>query len=375
MIFMLQQQLKEAHEQIARLQQENEQLRTLRMPPDTEPGGSVGGNSSGNTPLHNWSVDASHDSESDLCAASKLLASSSRVGKDGENCSASGNVAKRTSPVLPPALLALSGSRSKICATSSDQASAAQSSEDFSSGTFAFKVTPDSGMQTQEEEDISMDAPDFSTSHNQQQCNPGLHQVHPVTFSAPAAENTGSATVKKELNSAQAGLEKTSVSPSSQKLSFPNNVIDRSSRTSLSANLLSSKSAGDSSPKSSQTRGHSPAGERTTEKTSSPFAICNTEEGDLVTQHRQEPLGVGDMSTGRTNHSLEARYEKTSTLTTIKNEREERMLEEDNLDENKTTLHASLGLNSHIKLEDDRADCQLRMSLVNGNSSLPGQGL
>uniref|UniRef100_A0A0B7A7W1 Pre-mRNA-splicing regulator WTAP n=2 Tax=Arion vulgaris TaxID=1028688 RepID=A0A0B7A7W1_9EUPU len=224
MIFMLQQQLKEAHDQIAKLQRENDQLRTLRMHPDTEPGGSFDGNSNSNTPLHNWTTDASHESEPDS-TASKLLISSTQSGKDA-GIGVSENVTKKASPVLPSALLTLSD-RNRTCATPSDQLSVAQNCEDFTSGTFAFKVTPDSGVQTQEEEDISMDTTDFTTSslNQQQTCGSDPHRIHSNSHlsSRTTVENAGNNILKKEINSSQTETDRGSISSSTfthQNLAF-----------------------------------------------------------------------------------------------------------------------------------------------------------
>lgn len=367
MIFMLQQQLKEAHEQIARLQQENEQLRTLRMPPDTEPGGSFEGNSNSNTPLHNWTTDPGHEAEPGCVTPGQQLMSS-QSGTDAKNEASSENVTQRTTPDLPAALLALSV-KNKVCAGSSYPLSIVQNQnceDDFTSGTFAYKVTPDSGMQTQEEEDASMDAPDLSEAVSQHQaCDIHVHRTHssPLVASRTTPEKVNM--VKMEICSPQVGSERTSIYQTSytpQKSGFPNDTGGEALRTSSP-----SKS---SCPRSLQTLIESCASDRTTEHASSPFVVYNRAEGGQWT-HPEEAMDSENIEAGRTNHTLETRYEKTSPVTTIENKIDERSYGESIIDDSKTALHATLGLNS-TRFEDDKGDCQF--GLVNG-SPVTGQGL
>ncbi|CAG5125110.1 unnamed protein product [Candidula unifasciata] len=372
MIFMLQQQLKEAHEQIARLQQDNERFRTLRMPPDTEPGGSFGVSSNSNTPLHNWTEDHGRESELGSLTPGQLL-SSAQAGKNAENENSSESLTKRTSPALPPALLALSV-KNKACVASSDQLSIGQNCEDdFSS--FAYKVTPDSGMQTQEDEDVSMDAPEYSESVNQQQvCDTHLHQTysHPHVASRTTPENPG-ITIKREIIAPQAGYERTSISQTSytppHKTGFPHDAAGETLRT-TTPSTKSSQNSSDSSSKSLQALSE---GSASTENASCPFIVHSRAEGEQRTQYPEETMDSENRNSGRTNHTLETRYEKTSAVSAVENKIGERPYGEIMLDENKAALHATLGLHN-VKIEDDKPDIQLKIGLVNG-SPVAGQGL
>lgn len=163
MIFMLQQQLKEAREQISRLQQENEQLRTLRMPLDPEPGGNHYSSSGNNTPQHDWpehsnsSPSTNHNMKSSAPQNSHTLGSSSLFGSACEN---SGS--RTTSTVPPPALSTLSNTFRNF--TSSEQIPAVQTSdEEINGGSVGHKLTPDSGLYTQDE-DTSMDTTDVTSN-------------------------------------------------------------------------------------------------------------------------------------------------------------------------------------------------------------------
>lgn len=186
MIFMLQQQLKEARDQIARLQQENEQLRTLRMPPDPEPGGEnhLYDDSGNNTPLHTWHQ---HGTDSDVETST----------------------AKQTSsPGAPPSLsLSSTSLRNNSCR---DPPSTESGEEEANGGFLVFKATPDSGMYTLEE-DTSVDNTDTFT--DKAQCMQQQQHTPDIT------EEKDSSSPRNVVSSTSGHLSKPSVANPSERFS------------------------------------------------------------------------------------------------------------------------------------------------------------
>lgn len=148
MILMLQQQLKEARELNIRLQQENEQLRASQIP--VEPGGMTSATKdslSDAATLLSKPILQVNSFMSQLTHRSSLLGGGS---KDVEQTSVHKTPGNASNPVDS----SVSGSLSDFPLITS-QASPVNLSPP------AFKVTPDSGTQTQEEDNVSVDATDF----------------------------------------------------------------------------------------------------------------------------------------------------------------------------------------------------------------------
>ncbi|KAK0056641.1 pre-mRNA-splicing regulator WTAP [Biomphalaria pfeifferi] len=247
MILLLQQQLKDAREQIARLQQENDQLRTLR-PPDSEVGEVLKESSPG--PAHSWPTNDS--SNQDLNTSSPHVVNSvTDMWPD--------HGTTKCAPVSSPCLSVTSGQNQ------SDHIISAQNSDaDLAVDSFACKVTPDSGMQTQEDEEASLD-----------------------------------------------------------------NLYNKESSSNPTTCLLNDNRTGQQ-------------------------AIADSTKEQDVTDSCMERT---DFSNDVLEDSIKIETSEYSCLS-----------------EDKTALHTSLGLNILMRGEEDKLDCQTRLSLLNG-TSLPGQGL
>ncbi|KAH9525294.1 hypothetical protein Btru_001003 [Bulinus truncatus] len=323
MIFMLQQQLKDARDQITRLQQENEQLRTLR-PPDSE---VVKVLKETPTSVHNWSAEVNSNQELSTSSPHGNLAHSGNL-----TCPDHGT--NRSSTVTVPCLSAASFKNQ------SDHVSNAQHPDsDFNVDSFAFKVTPDSGVQTQEDDDASLDNTDFSRSaelHNQ-----------------PGDSNDSHSEIESE---SRIFSEKDENSSSNHELmNSSHSLSDRTSASSLGTNCRSSASAQTASNKKCK-------------DFSSPCLVSDNRTSQQVgADGSEEPTNQNDMTDScadRTDISNDARHEESIKL---------EMSEFSCLNDDKTALHASLGLNI-LKNDEDKVDCQSRLGLLNG-TSLPGQGL
>ncbi|CAL1535295.1 unnamed protein product [Lymnaea stagnalis] len=328
MIFMLQQQLKDARDQISRLQQENEQLRTLRHP-DPEVGVGIKENSS--TPLHSWSPE-------NLERDSKLHASTANSG----NSTWSDHGTNSSSPVMV-SCPAASSTRNQ-----SDPLAIAQNTEgDFNMDMFAVKVTPDSGMQTQEDEDVSLDTTDFRSSLELQDQQGDSRDSHSkmeqeTRMFDPLEESS------QEPISSQTGDERTNISISTT----GSNKTNDSRPTFMSSSLR-------------ETSATCLPIDRTAQPTVAEK--CSALLGESLTDGREN-------CADRTNYSNPGIKDEPPTLSASLETTSERTCL-DTVQDDKTALHSSLGLNSLVKAEDDRQDCQSRLGLLNGTSNLPGQGL
>ncbi|GFR72227.1 pre-mRNA-splicing regulator WTAP-like, partial [Elysia marginata] len=349
MIFMLRQQLKEAQEQITRLQAENEQLRTLSIPPDPEPGGSSVANSSSTTPL--WG-DSDHNSAASTPVQSTVNAQGKTVSQKRATLLNSQNDTHSQA-----AIASESQSSGIEPSAQGNLLLATQTFEDFKPGVFASKVTPDSGIHTQEEEeDISEDASDFV----QVTSRLDTHQPSEICDRLKPAEQTVTSTGNSSIDSAFSLVER-----AAQKLTPP---------PMLSRDIVS--------PQSTDSKSDSQIENVRTTPASAPVAISNST--GLSNHH---PLSSSTQKTSAMDISLD-RSASTQGSNNVANLPATTHLEnqsplgDDALvnstasqqsidqDENKSELHASLGLDTNPKLEEDKMECQTTLGLVNGNAKV-----
>ncbi|XP_005104701.1 pre-mRNA-splicing regulator WTAP [Aplysia californica] len=411
MIFMLQQQLKEAREQIARLQQENEQLRTLRMPPDPEPGGDAqnhygSSSSNNNTPQHNWPDQSGGNSpvtgtDPDSTASTKLLGSCGLLGSSATVVSVESSVNKSTAPsssfsatVVPPALSAMSSGFRNAAATSScEQTSMAKSSgEEVNGGFLAHKVTPDSGMLT-EEENTSADtatltaAGSLSTARvsgppNTPQQVVGNALQHRTTGSNEddAAPHTEGESVSCPRETSQHGVEQTTCSGPSDAGSTQNATVS-SSGSNSSNSKPSSANPSCPSPESgcvtAQTCENSSdskprlngCNELTEQSSSELLADDGVTEGTVSPGRTSSSSGVGAVPV-ESSGPHQAVQEEASDRRHSERLQKETTIKSD-------LLSASTDLAVTTVVPEENMDCQTttKQPLVNGSSSVPDEGL
>ena len=372
MIFMLRQQLKEAQEQISRLQAENEQLRTLSIPPDPEPGGSSVANSSSTTPLHAWG-DAEHNAGAASCTSLQLS-----VNVPGKTASQ-----KRTtldSPTNAQTGAVPESHSSGLEATNQDHLlAAAQTFEDFKPGVFASKVTPDSGVHTQEEEeDVSVDASDFAplTSRlDSHQPSQTCDRLNPADQTVSSTDNISSDSayltcgqqttahfIAEKVTSPATLPEDPSLTQSSNSKSESQaeNEYPRTTLALAQDAMSSSTDLSNHHTLSSSTQIAS-AETRTSDKVESPPAV------DTLVTTNASTQGSNDTclsATVQNNENASLRCEDPTSIRTASHE--QRTIQ----DENKSELHSSLGLDINPKVEDDKMECQTALGLVNGNAKV-----
>jgi len=168
MILMLRQQLKDAKEQIARLSHENEQLRTLSMPPDPEPGGDL--------PEHSCNPKPVSDSRSSTALSSNNLDSSG----------------DKSCPLASSSL------------RTSNHREQTSSEEEVNGGFLCFKATPDSGMYTLEE-DASVDNTEY-LGHSASQKSVSQNRTFQEGGQDPSEKNVTSSSSSSNIISKQSSV-------------------------------------------------------------------------------------------------------------------------------------------------------------------------
>lgn len=366
MIFMLRQQLKEAQEQITRLQAENEQLRTLSILPDPEPGGSCEGNSSSKTSIP---AKGSSDSTSGVAANSSLRSS---LNSQGKTVSQSRATISNSQPDIPSQDGTVSESQlSGLNPNPQGNLSlTTQIFEDFKPGVFDSKVTPDSGIHTQEEEeDMSVDASDFVTSsletHQPSQicdrlkaadqsvtstCNSSNDSSVSAQQAAPASfvalNVTSSPTPSRDISSAQ--IQDSKIENEYVRTTYASAQVARNNNTDLSNHHTFSSSM----------------------QKSNEMRTCDQNDSQVVTDSMegsktaQGSNNEGNLSTSTQNNESPS----PSKEDTIVNRTD--IQQSINSDENKPDLHASLNLDVTPKIEDDKKECPTTLGLVNGNAKV-----
>ncbi|RUS83779.1 hypothetical protein EGW08_008437 [Elysia chlorotica] len=360
MIFMLRQQLKEAQEQITRLQAENEQLRTLSIPSDLEPGGSSVANSSSITPVRSWGLDDHSSGASPSTPLQSLVNVQDKTPQKRTAASDSDTVSEVQSPGVETT-------------AQSSLSLAAQTYEDFKPGVFTSKVTPDSGIHTQEEEeDVSVDASDFAQVASSLDSNKPLQICDRLK---PANETVSSATKSSSdsifpTEEQQAIAEKGNSLPTQPDLSAqsPHSKSDtqadnENTRTTPTSALVAASNSSDLSnhhslPISTET---SSVEARTCDKAENQAAIDTSLEKDTSTQGSNNAANIpesADLTESPSSPNGDAAINRTAS--------QQRTIQ----DENKSELHASLGLEINPKVEDEKVECQTTLGLVNGNAKL-----
>ncbi|GFN97613.1 pre-mRNA-splicing regulator wtap-like [Plakobranchus ocellatus] len=373
MILLLRQQLKEAQEQIARLQTENEQLRTLRIPPEPEPGGSSLANSSATTPTHSWS-DAEQNSG---------VAPGTSVHSVAQDTTSKASAQKHTSLANSSTVFKVeadaAGSLSAGVETNHDHLlSSTHPFDEFNSGLFASKVTPDSGVLTQEEEEeTSVDAPDFTSAarlHDSKQIPQSCDQLdifqNTTDKKTSSKENTssdleiapqvslpeslsGKTTPPPMLNEVSQGTQ----SPDIKSKVFVEN--DHVRTTSLSTSIATHSSIDTNSTNCSSHSLHPGSTQksetRTKEMAESQTAINFSVEGGTFIQESNNAIA-------RTKESLPLSSDEVVTTEQTVNQ------QGTGETENKSELHQSLGLGTDSKVEDDKMECPSSLGLVNGSA-------
>ncbi|KAK3786738.1 hypothetical protein RRG08_000945 [Elysia crispata] len=367
MIFMLRQQLKEAQEQITRLHAENEQLRTLSIPSDLEPGGSSIANSSSVTPIST----SGQDNDSPGAATSTSLQSA--VSTQSKTASQ-----KRTT-VLDSGAVSESQTSGFETTAQSNLPLAFQPFEDFKPGVFPSKVTPDSGIHTQEEEeDVSVDASDFAQLASCLDSRQPLQicdRLKPDNQTVSSANNNSSdstfPTEEQQAAPTKSLAEKVNSLATSQDLSSiqsPHSKSDTQAenenvRTTPASALVATSNSPDLSnhhslPSSTET---SNVETRTCEEAEYQAAIDTTIEEDNSIQGSNNAANIPastQLNESPSSPSDDAAINRTSS--------QQRTIQ----DENKSELNASLGLDINPKVEEDKVECQTTLGLVNGNAKL-----